>query len=320
MDLSPINLSKKSFKLLYQNGSIYSPLISSKMKRSTWLPAILVLLILCPVHAFAQDETPETYRVLTTDGNEFIGQIIEETETDILIRTEQYGDMRIERSKIRRISVIRQETLVEGVYWPDNPQSTRYFWAPNGYSMGQGEVYYQNIWVLYNQVSIGVSDVFSFSIGTIPLFLFGAGVVPVWVVPKVSIPIESDRIQVGAGAFLGAILGESEFFGIAFGSTTFGSRDRNTSIALGWGFTGDGWANSPLVNISFMARTSPRGYFLSENYLMPMDGDLYVILSAGGRRIIGNGLGLDFGLFLPLGRGIGFFALPFLGITVPMSN
>jgi hypothetical protein len=289
------------------------------MKRPAWLKTILILLMFSPVYSIAQDQTPEIYRVLTTGGNEFVGIIIEETGTEITLRTEQYGDLRILRSDIRRMSVVRQETMVEGVYWPDNPQSTRYFWAPNGYGMGQGEVYYQNIWVLYNQVSIGVSDIFSFSFGTIPLFLFGAGVTPVWIVPKISIPVEGDKIQVGAGAFLGAILGESEFFGIAFGSTTFGSRDRNTTVAMGWGFTGDGWARSPLVNISFMARSSPRGYFLSENYLIPGD-DTVVILSAGGRRIIGSGLGLDFGLFLPLGGGTGFIALPFLGITVPLGG
>ncbi len=319
MDLSPINLSKKSFKLLYQNGSIYSPLIASKMKRSTWLPAILVLLILCQVHELnAQDETPDTYRVLTTEGNEFVGIIIEESETEIVLRTEQYGDLRIPRSNIRRMNVIRQETLVEGVYWPDNPQATRYFWAPNVYSMGQGEVYYQNIWVLYNQVSIGISEVFSLSFGTVPLFLLSADVTPIWVVPKISIPLQSDQVQVGAGAFMGALLGGGGVFGIAFGSTTFGSRDRNASIALGWSFTDDGWATHPIFNFNFMARTGPRGYFLSENYFFPGAGTL--VLSGGGRRIIGSGLGLDFGLFLPIGSEMGFIALPFLGVTVPISN
>lgn len=289
------------------------------MKSSFWLQAILIALIFCPFPASAQDEAPEIFRVLTTDGNEFIGEIIEETDAWIVVRTELYGDMRIERSKIRRMTVVRQETLVEGVYWPDNPQSTRYFWSPNGYSMGQGEIYYQNIWVLYNQMSIGVTDIFSFSFGTIPLFLFSAGVTPVWIVPKVSIPLESDRIQLGGGAFLGAVLGEGEFFGIAFGSTTFGSRDRNVSVSMGWGFAGGDWASHPIVNVSFMTRTSPRGYLLSENYLIPGD-DTIVILSAGGRRIIGNGLGLDFGLFLPIAEGIGFIAFPFLGVTVPISH
>jgi hypothetical protein len=216
------------------------------------------------------------------------------------------------------MSVVRQETMVEGVFWPDNPQATRYFWAPNGYSMGQGEVYYQNIWVLYNQVSIGISEIFSLQLRNRPTLFIRVRVSrPFGWSPRSLSQLQGDKIQVGAGAFLGAMLGESEFFGIAFGSTTFGSRDRNTTVAMGWGFTGDGWARSPLVNISFMARSSPRGYFLSENYLIPGD-DTVVILSAGGRRIIGSGLGLDFGLFLPLGGGTGFIALPFLGMTVPL--
>jgi hypothetical protein len=288
--------------------------------KNHYKPLILMLaLALYSASIFSQEDTPPQYRIVTTDGNIFVGHIIEESDTEIVIKTEQLGDLRIARTNIRSMSVIRPETLVEGVYWPDNPQSARYFWAPNGYGMKAGEIYYQNIWVLYNQVSFGVTDHFSVSAGLVPLFLMGGGATPVWVVPKFSVPIESDKVQLGAGAFLGALLGEGEVFGIAFASATFGSRDLNTNFGLGWGFTGNGWARHPIVNLGFMARTGPRGYFLSENYLFPGETTI-VLISGGGRRIIGDGVGLDFGLFIPLNAGFGFLGLPFLGVTIPIGS
>jgi hypothetical protein len=289
------------------------------MKKTMHPGMIFILLVLYPIVGWAQENHPELYRIITHDRNEFVGTILEETETEIVLRTAQYGDIRMARSDIFRMTAIRQETLIEGVHWPDNPQSSRYFWAPNGYGLKEGEVYYQNIWVLYNQISVGVTENVSFSAGMLPLFLFSAGVTPVWLVPKVSIPLSSDRVQLGAGAFLGALLGENEVFGIVFATTTIGSRDRNTNIGLGWGFAGSEWARHPIINVGFMARTGPRGYFLSENYLFP-GKDTVVMLSAGGRRIVGNGLGLDFGLFLPLNTGDDFIAIPFLGITVPLNK
>lgn len=45
-----------------------------------------------------------------------------------------------------------------------------------------------------------------------------------------------------------------------------------------------------------------------------------VLLSMGGRRIIKKA-GLDFGLFLPMGKDIGtFIAIPWLGLTIPFGN
>ncbi len=290
--------------------------------KSQKLISLLLIFVLTIGKSKALDETePLIYRVETTDGNEFIGTIIEETSDFILLKTETFGELQIRREDIRRMRVVEPKDIRDGTFWPRNPQSTRYFWSPNGYGLEQGEGYYQNIWISYNQVSYGITNNFSLSAGMIPLFFFDGAPSPVWIVPKVSIPVKKDNINLGAGMFIGNVFGESNSgFGIAFGSITLGSPDRNVNIATGWGYSGGDWANKPVVNISFMNRISPRVYLISENYLLPERDFNILVFSFGGRSIMRN-LSLDYSLVVPyVPEWSGFILLPFLGLTVPISG
>jgi hypothetical protein len=265
--------------------------------------------------ASAQEDEKSIIR--TRQGNEFIGTIIEETQEYIILKTESYGDMRIAVADIVSRKAAVAERLKDGVYWDDNPQSTRYFWAPNGYGLEEGEGYYQNIWVLYNQASYGITNNFSISAGLVPLFFFGGAPTPIWIVPKVSIPIKKDYLNIGAGALMGTVTGEG-VFGIGFSSLTIGNRDANVNLGLGWGFIDDEFSNAPIVNISFMLRTGAKGYFISENYVINSFDETNVLLSLGGRTMI-NKVGLDFALFVPL-TGESLFVIPLIGITIPTGK
>ena len=280
--------------------------------------ALILMVFFFAGPSYGQENGEQKYQVQTKDGNEFVGLLVFEDENEIHLLTEAFGEIRVLRSNILRMVKVDEKNIREGLLWPDNPQSTRYFWAPNGYGLEKGESYYQNILVLYNQATFGLTNHFSLSAGMLPLFLFRAGVTPVWVVPKLSFPLEEDKINLGAGAFLGSLLGEQESFGILFGSLTLGSRDKNISFSMGWGYAGSDWANSPLINVGVLLRAGPKGYFISENYFVPA-GDLSgALLSLGGRSIIRR-VGLDYGLFIPF-FGNEVFAIPFLGVTVPFGN
>ncbi|MEE4175913.1 MAG: hypothetical protein V2I46_00240 [Bacteroides sp.] len=287
------------------------------MKTTTRL-TLAICMFLFANQLFGQQEGGQKYQVQTRDGNEFVGLIVFEDEDEIRLLTEAFGEIRVLRSNILRVRKIEEDNIREGLLWPDNPQSTRYFWAPNGYGLEKGESYYQNILVLYNQATFGLTNNFSLSAGMIPLFLFRAGITPVWVVPKFSIPLEKDKINLGAGAFVGALLGEQQSFGILFGALTLGSRDKNISFSMGWGYAGSDWANAPLINVGVLLRAGPKGYFISENYFIPLGGSTGVILSAGGRSIIRN-VGLDYGLFVPIADGE-IFGIPFLGVSIPFGK
>lgn len=266
-------------------------------------------------------DTLPVYLVETIDDNEYTGQILDQDADKVILKTEALGIITIPKANIKRIQVLDNLQVVKGQVWFENPQATRYFWTPNGYSLKAGEGYYQNVWVLFNQASIGVTDNISLGLGMVPLFLFAGAPTPIWITPKVSFPIKKDKVNIGAGALVGTVLGEDVggFAGIAYGIATFGSRDKNITAGLGYGFADGGWADAPIINLSAMIRTGRRGYFLTENYFAAFDGDVAIILFAGGRRV-GKGFSLDYGLIVPAVTGSDFVAIPWLGIMVPFGR
>ena len=128
---------------------------------------------------FAGNDTTTVFRVETIDGNIYTGVITEEDQQYITISTEKLGIIRISKSDVKSSTLLTGVRKEAGEYWLPNPQSTRYFWAPNGYGLNKGEAYYQNIWIFYNQFSWGITNNFSMSAGTIPLFLFAGTSTPI---------------------------------------------------------------------------------------------------------------------------------------------
>jgi hypothetical protein len=284
--------------------------------------SLLIILLAFSAHCEAQvtRDTTKLYRVEMKDGNEFIGKILSEDKTAIHLRTEKLGDLSIKWTEITKLSAVEPAEMKNGEHWFDNPQATRYFWSPNGYGLKKGEAYYQNVWVVFNQVSVGLNDYISLGGGLVPLFLFAGAPTPVWITPKVSIPVVENKFNVGGGGLLATIIGvDATSFGILYGITTFGSRDKNLSLGIGYGYAGTDWANTPTFTLSGMFRTGRRGYLLTENYFIGGVEDNLVLLSIGGRRIIKRS-GLDFGLFIPSNTGGNLVAIPWLGLTIPLNK
>ena len=255
----------------------------------------------------------------TTDGNEFLGEIIKEDSNSVVLKTRKLGEITIAKSDIKSREKVDVQQIKEGKFWFPNPQSSRYFWSPNGYGLKKGEGYYQNIWVLWNQFSYGLSDNFSVGGGVIPLFLFGGGPTPIFGTVKFSVPIAKSKVNIGGGAIVGAVLGEEVGFGILYGLSTFGSPDNNITVGLGYGFAAGEWASSPMINVNGMFRVTSRGYFITENYYINVDGESVFMLMLGGRWIIKKAA-LDYGLVIPIADIGSFVAIPWLGFTIPFGN
>lgn len=267
-----------------------------------------------------QTDSVELYLIETTDGNQYIGQILDRDREAIRLRTEQLGEIKIKVIDIRKLELIRRELMMGREYWFENPQSTRYFWSPNGYGLKKGEGYYQNVWILFNQFAYGITNNISLGAGFFPAFLFGGAPTPVWLTPKFSVPVIRDKFNLGAGALLGTVIGEEDSnFGLLYGMATIGNRDRNVSLGLGYGLLNGELAELPAINISTMLRTGKRGYFISENYFIPSDPKI-VIISVGGRSILQK-VGLDYGLIVPFPEDLDItFALPWLGVSIPFGK
>ncbi len=260
------------------------------------------------------------YQIETTNGNEYIGKILSHDQKKLILKTDQLGELTIQKKDVRDIEVVNVQQVKDGILWFDNPQASRYFWVPNGYGIKKGEGYYQNVWIFVNQWTFAPSNNFSIGLGLVPLFLFSAPT-PVWMTAKFSVPLKQDKINLGAGILSGTVIGEDQTgFGIAYGIFTFGSRDKNASLGFGYGYAAGDWAKKPMITFSSMIRTGHRGYFITENYYIATSSDQLALLSFGGRRIVKK-VGIDFGLFIPVSTNQeNFIAIPWLGITAPLGR
>ncbi len=289
----------------------------------------LVAVLLCGgARAYSQvvptaPDTTRTWAIETLDGNEFIGKIKSIEQGLVTFTTQSLGEIKIRAENIRRVTEVDPSKLKGSEYWYDNFQSTRYFWAPNGYGLKSGEAYYQNVWVLFNQASVGIGDHFSVGAGTIAPFVFGLGGFPFWVTPKVSFPL-GKKVSAGVGVIYANFVskdsnGIRDGIGIAYGVTTFGNRDANITIGVGYGFAGSRWASHPAVTISGMKRLSVKNYLLMENYILST-GSSSVVLSVLGGRHLFKRVGLDYGGVIAVGSDASFVPIPWLGLTAPIGK
>lgn len=285
----------------------------------------LFLLVLMPAYSQEGGDSTSIWIVECTDGNEFTGTIISEDSTGITLKTSIYGDLHINTRNIKKRKEIASERLVGGEYWFGNPHATRYFFGPNVYGLKKGEGYYQNTWILLNQVNYGITNYLSLGGGIMPLFLFAGSPTPVWLTPKLSVPVVRDKFNLGAGVLFAHVLGDGSSFGIAYGASTFGNRESNLTLGAGWGFSAYDsnwdWADRVTLMLSGMTRVGKKTYLITENYYLNLgEGDSFGIIMLGGRSVQKR-LAIDYGLVLPLGTDLGeFLAIPWLSITLPFGN
>jgi len=270
--------------------------------------------------SLASGPPAQMYRVETTGGEVLIGTTVSETEAEVVLDTRRVGTVTLERTEIERIDALDPTRFRDGEYWFRNPQSTRYLFAPNALGIPKGEGYYQNTWILLNNVNYGVSDHFSIGGGTVPIFLFGADAIPVWVLPKVSVSAPRNNLHLAGGAVLGGVVGEtSEGVGLLYGAATIGDRDHNATLGLGYGYTNGEVASTPAINLSGMLRVSPTVYLLTENYIVPAE-ETGTIASVGVRWAPRD-FAVDFALARPLGEDTGgLIGIPWLGVTIPFGR
>lgn len=300
------------------------------MQKLLFLFLSVCFLCIGTVELSAQQTQDSTlYIIETVDGNQYVGTIMSQDDQKVEFKTATLGVLNISRDQISTMELARDAFLKEGRFTEENPFSTRYFAGPSAYSLRKGEGFYQNTWVLYNTVSFGVSDNVDIGLGMVPIFLFtlgsGDGVTPIWVTSKVSVPLEKDKVNLAVGGLYLAVLGEDTGpgGGFLYGVTTFGSRDKNVSAGLGWGYGFDaGISSTPTFTLGIMQRYKPKWAFVSENYYIGVDEEGLAILS-GGARYLGDKVSIDFGgfTFLLIGGSQDVFPiLPWLSVSVPFGR
>ena len=271
---------------------------------------ILNLLICLSINLFGQELTRDFTLIKVEDGNEYLGTILEENEDFLTMKTKTFAELKIKKSAIKSREVVNSDQLHEGEYWFENPNATRNLFGPTGYGLRKGEGYYQNFLLAYNSVSYGFTDNFTLGVGLIPVIIDDAFFYSI--TPKVSIPVQENKLNIGGGLLFMGVAGEH--FGIAYGVTTIGSRDKNFSFGLGYGFADGELADRPTITLSGMIRISKKFAFVTENWIL---SDFF-LLTYGGRLIF-EGISVDIGFANSGDTGL-FLGIPIAGITVPFGN
>ena len=101
----------------------------------------------------AQKRASKVWVVKTKDGNKYVGDISKREREYIVMQTEALGEIRIEKDEIKNMEQVDQSQITDGTFLKVNSKTARYFFAPSALSLRKGEGYYQNTWVLLNQIN-----------------------------------------------------------------------------------------------------------------------------------------------------------------------
>ncbi|HMW39551.1 MAG: hypothetical protein K1X68_00480 [Saprospiraceae bacterium] len=293
-----------------------------------YLLLIFVGWMIFGVEAISQKSKSEhadsTWIVETKDGNTYTG-MLKVLQTGVLYEiTTSIGVLTLREENISFIKKVEANRIHGNDYWPDNPHSSRYFFAPSGYGLRKGEGYYTNAWIFFNQLSYGFTNWLTLGAGCVPTFLFGAReFIPYWVTPKLNFDLKNGKGAIGLGTIYLNVTGLDEGsngVGLVYGSYTLGSREKQLTFGAGLGYSGGSFSSTPAFSLSGLRRTSKKWALMTENYFVFNGSDGFFLMS-GGARYMARRLAIDFGGFIPGGSSVGaIIILPWLSLNVPFGR
>ena len=295
----------------------------------------LGFLFLLPALAFSQNyydstaTTKKTVFVTLRDGTSLRGQIVASSGNTIRLKTENLGEVTLEMTQIAEIHDA-DGFIRKGRFYSRNPFHTSYFASPTASTLKRGEGVYQNTYVFLNSVNFGITDHITLGGGFV--FLPGSGNPKnFFITPKICLN-PNGRVRVGIGTVLGVFFVENyigpgnrretqpEVGGIAYGNVTFGDREKNGTIGLGWGYGNGEIGRQPVISASYMARVGRKVAFITDNFVITADNETVGIVSAGV-RLYGERIGGDLALYTPVSAGLNqLFILPFASFKVKLGR
>ena len=284
----------------------------------------IIFFLLISIYGNAQSDTVSTknnprLEVKVADGNRIIGTLEKEDEKSLWLKTDDYGVVQIDKSKIKSRNKLDETRIKNGTYWFENPNATRNLYGPTGYGLKKGEGYYQNFYILLNSVSYGFSDNFTMGFGIVPLF--GTGATSFTLTPKVSFPIVENMVNAGAGILYIHLAGEN--LGVGYGVLTLGSKDNNITFGGGYGMMNGEFSDGlGIMTISGNVRVAKRLSLVTENWFLldknNNEFDLDNAFYSYSVRYMMDRLSFDLGFVNMKGSGVPI-GIPLVGLVIPFE-
>ena len=226
--------------------------------------------------AYAQPDTipavkdTNTYRIIKSDGSEFLGKILQQDAREILILTQDNREIYIPQYMIQQIILLEKKDFnPRGEYVGDDPFATRYFINTNGLPIKRGEHYVQ--WNLFGPD-------FQFGVGK----NFGVGLMTSWIgMPIIGTAKKSFRLTEKSQFAIGTLAGTGTWAGpdfggiLPFGTLSFGDRKKNIAFSGGYGavWIGGDPDGRAITSIAGMFRISQRVSFVFDSFVFfPREG------------------------------------------------
>lgn len=253
-----------------------------------------------PADSTASDTLKRPLMVVTkNDGQSYVGEIIKDDGREVLIRTENIGDVYIPKYEIKSIEPLKSSDLRKGEYVGEDIFATRHFFTTNALPIRKRDNY-----VLINLYG----PEFHFAVAK----NFSVGVMTTWIAApivasvKYSIPL-GKKTGIGAGVLAGWGGPWFQFYkyggALPYAAFTYGTRANSITLSAGYVYafgertevlqydpyisrTSFGRVHhSPLVSVAGIARLSERISFVFDSFIhLGTNGDDFGFLLMPGLR------------------------------------
>ncbi|WP_375772440.1 hypothetical protein NR798_16640 [Archangium gephyra] len=255
----------------------------------------------------------ELSRITLKDGQELHGVVLHQDDKVVVVELADGDRMELPARQVKDITVERNAQVREnGEIWFQDPNRTRYLYAPSGMMLRQGEGYFSQKELFFSSMSYGLTDHITVQAGAVlPAWLLGAPGFNFIGGVKVGGSV-GDRLHLAVGAqglFLPGFGGTTGgAVGFVFGTATYGTADAHLSLGLGKPFTlfngGGGLDSSVIGTLSGNVRLSQRVALVTENWLLASSGvsvnGQLPMLNSLAVRLFGESWAVDLGgIYVP---------------------
>ncbi|NHZ86337.1 MAG: hypothetical protein GWP19_10710 [Planctomycetia bacterium] len=256
------------------------------------------IMLLFVLISFAYSQEAQTVTIITTDGSEIIGKIIEESDIEYTIETPAGLTVTIPKSAVFKMTEF--EGLVkEGKLYRADPNKSMYLFAPSAFPIEKGNKYCRDFCVFFPSLNYGVNDIVSLQAGFIWVPEIKLDQIPLVGSIKATV-FQKDKISLAGGAMYVRIpdFEESGGGGFLFATGTYGDRFNHGSLLIGWGYghyDGD-WElmDRPIVVLAGNFRVSNTIAIVTENWFPPdLELGQFPFMVAG--RFFGKRIAVDIG-------------------------
>ena len=182
--------------------------------------------------SFAQPDNNKKV-VLLTNGNEYTGTIISDDGREMLFETETVGKIYIKKTDVKSITNYQADDFVilDNEKVKPNPFGTRYAFTTNALPIKKKENYYMiNLWG--PECHFAVAD--NFNLGVMTTWIGS----PFAIAAKYSFQTKNPKLNFSIGEIAGngGYIDPFSLISLSFGNVTFGDRDRNITLGIGYGY------------------------------------------------------------------------------------